>query len=407
MRIILNNKENNHLKQISDLFENSENIFIAVAFFKMSGLNLIKTLIEKALKKKIRVEIVCGLDFYQTEPSALKELYELTKIYTNLNSQIFSSKGNITFHPKIYSFTQKNKCTLIIGSANFTKGGFVDNFELSTINTIESTSQEFLLLENWKESIMVNSEKVNDINLSQYARKYQIYNRNIKNAQNQSKKEENAVFSLNLSLVERFLKGYLSNKDEQANLILRKDNYNKAKIILEKIRLENIDDETFFDLYETLVGRAKEKSLWHSGSIGRLKNKVKEHRLQFKSLLNEIVKANNKSPKETFNLLENFYKKGNSEKITGLGPNILTEILNTYYPEKFAVLNDNPLTSIKYFGFEEFPSAQNFKPNNYQDFNTLIYGLMKTCNFETLGQVDHFLNYIYWQVKDTMKEKKP
>jgi len=406
MRVIINDKENNHLKEIAGLFENSESIFIAVAFLKMSGLKLIKKQIETALKKKTKIVIVCSLDFNITEPSALKKLNELTNIYPFFNLFIFNSKGNISFHPKIYTFNQKNESIIMIGSANFTNGGLISNFELSLKNTIKNTSQEFFKLENLKNSIITKSTKLNDINLSQYTRKHQIYNRNLKDALDISKREENALGKLDLLLVEKYLVDYLSNDDEQSNFKLRKVNYNKAKSILETIRLEDIDDKTFFNYYETLVGRKKVKSLWHSSNIARHKNAIKKHRIEFKSLLNEVVNIGSKSPSNIFDLFRKYYKKGNPEKINGLGPNILTEIFNTYYPEKYAVLNDNPLTCIKFFGYEEFPPAQTFTPNNYQDFNILITALMKTYNFETLGQADHFLNYIYQLIKKEIKKKE-
>ena len=206
MKIIINNSsiENNHLKEISELFVNSESVFIAVAFLKMSGLNLLIKEIKSTLKKEIKIVIVCGLDFYITEPSALKELYAIKEIYPNLSIKIFKSKNYFTFHPKVYKFNQKNKITLIVGSANLTKGGLVDNTELSLINTIEYRTKETTDLTNWENSILKLSEEINELNISEYTRKYQINHKNIKDAQIKSKKEESFIFILDLQLLEKF-----------------------------------------------------------------------------------------------------------------------------------------------------------------------------------------------------------
>ena len=400
MKIIHNENTENHLSIFKQQIKKSEKVFIAVAFFKKSGLDLIINEIEEALKRKTIITIVCGLDFYQTEPEALKTILALSKQYSNCKLLIHNHKKSITFHPKFFSFTTSKETHLIIGSANFTKGGLKSNIEVSLATNFENNSKQYKELSNLINSIKKQATELDNIEISNYTRKYQINKQNQKDAIKKSKEEENAVFNLNSELVEKFLAEYLSDIEVQSNYGLRKKNYFKAKKILEKIRTENMNENDFFSYYEILVGRAGEKSLWHSGSIYRGKNSVKKHHFKFKSLLNEVINNLNKDPENIYKQVEKYYKKNNPDKISGLGPNIITEILNTYSPQKFAILNQNPLTSIKHFGFEKFPHAQNFKSENYRDFNNLISGLMKICKFETLGQVDHFLNFIYWQVKN-------
>lgn len=400
MKIIDNKDTENHLSIFKKHIEQSDEVFIAVAFFKKSGLDLIIKEIEEALKRETIITIVCGLDFYQTEPEALKTMSSMSYQYDNCKLLVHNHKKNITFHPKIFCFTKNIETHLIIGSANFTRGGLENNFEVSLATNFKNNSSQYEELHNLINSIKEQTSELDDIELSNYTRKYQINKQNQKDAIKKSKEEENAIFNLNTELIENFLIEYLSDTEKQNDYKLRKKNYLKAYQILEKIRTEDIKEDVFFNYYETLVGRANEKSLWHSGSIYRGKNSVKKHHHKFKSLLNEIINNLDKDPENIYKQVEKYYKKNTPEKINGLGPNIITEILNTYLPEKYAVLNQNPLTSIKYFGFEKFPHAQNFKPINYKDFNNLISGLMKICKFETLGQVDHFLNFIYWKVKD-------
>jgi len=71
--------------------------------------------------------------------------------------------------------------------------------------------------------------------------------------------------------------------------------------------------------------------------------------------------------------------------------------MNTYSPEQFAVLNNNPVTALKYFGFAEFPPPGNFKPENYVEYNELLGEVKSLCQFDDMSRVDHFFNYIYWK----------
>ncbi|MEX0597027.1 MAG: phospholipase D-like domain-containing protein [Candidatus Paceibacterota bacterium] len=400
MRII-DNHSTNHSSILQEcLAECDEAIFI-VAFLKMSGLETLKSKIKNALKRKSELKIICGLDFYQTEPDALKLLSSMSKKFNNLQLYIYNQNASSTFHPKVYFFKKNQECCLITGSANFTSGGFHNNIEVSTLSKFSLDSKQFSVFKKIFKSILDNSKKADDIEISRYSRKFRIHRDNEKSARDRSKKEEKALFNLDTNLIEKELKLYFADEKEQKDYQIRVSNYKNAKSHLEKIRTENLSKKDFFDLYENLVGKAGKKSLWHSGSIYRGKSKVQHHHLRFKELLDEIYSNLDKESHELYSLVQAYIKYGSNKKIDGMGPNILTEIFNTYRPSKFGVLNDNPLTSIKFFSFEDFPNSQSFKPENYRDFNLLLTGIMKAYKLTDLGQVDHFLNYIYWKHKDS------
>lgn len=400
MTLITNRKENNHIKILKELLKNSEEVFIAVAFFKKSGLDLISSEIEKSLARGTKIVIVCGLDFYQTEPDALKVIYLLSQKYQTCKLLIQKQVLSSTFHPKLYSFLKADKRTVLIGSANFTKGGFESNYELSIMHTFKTNSDNEKDVQLLIKEIKDSCTEYSDIEISNYARKFQIYKRNENKAKKSTKAETDLLFQLDKVRIEKYLEDYKKDKSQKEDLNRRTENYKKAKEILEIIRTKDLSKTDFFDYYEKLVGKAGVKSLWHSGSIFRGKESVKEFYKEFKEMLNQITENIDKSPADMLKKMEKYYRVGNKEKIDGIGPNIMTEILNTYAPDRFAVLNQNPLTSIKKLGFEEFPHSQNFRPKNYNDFTVLISSIMNGYGFDTLGQVDHFLNYIYWKVRD-------
>ena len=71
--------------------------------------------------------LVVGLDFYQTAPSFLEAFRSTVRIG--------HAAGSATFHPKVYLFKRANTYCCIVGSSNFTGGGFGRNVELNVCIT--------------------------------------------------------------------------------------------------------------------------------------------------------------------------------------------------------------------------------------------------------------------------------
>jgi HKD family nuclease len=77
----------------------------------------------KEARSKISTMVV-GLDFYTTAPSFLESFHTIVRIGKAL--------GKGTFHPKLYLFEDGGDFCCIMGSSNFTSGGFASNTELNT-----------------------------------------------------------------------------------------------------------------------------------------------------------------------------------------------------------------------------------------------------------------------------------
>lgn len=124
MRLISNQNTETHLTEILRAIESSNEIIICVAFLKSSGL---KSLIEKLNEKKDKTIFYVGLDFYLTEPIALRQLL-------NCGHKVFlTKKSDVTFHPKIFYFKKNNNITAFVGSSNLTSGGLKTNIETSIV----------------------------------------------------------------------------------------------------------------------------------------------------------------------------------------------------------------------------------------------------------------------------------
>ncbi len=173
----------------------------------------------------------------------------------------------------------------------------------------------------------------------------------------------------------------------------KRANYQLAKELLDDLTPDKVKSKTkFLEVYERLVGAKDKQGLWHSRGLFRSKNIVAEKYELFLQLLSAVREKIKDSPDVVLEVGLN-----HARNINGLGPNVLTEIMNTYSPENFAVFNNNPVSSLAYLGFENFGSLEkkNFLGQKYLKFNKLIWELSQLCGFVDLSQVDHFLNFVY------------
>ena len=170
--------------------------------------------------------------------------------------------------------------------------------------------------------------------------------RNKKVLQKPKQSEDDELKELNTNKMISRYKTFIDKKVNKQNFVKRRKNYIEAKKILNKIAgIKSISITSFYPLYASLVGGSGYEQMWHSGGINRGINKVKKHPQKFQKLVKYIKQNHNKPVEEVF---ENAMK--NANQIPKLGINIITEILATYNPQKFAIVNNSPIGALRYFG---------------------------------------------------------
>lgn len=372
MQIISNNKRPTHYGIIKRLLNNSDEIIICVAFLKNSGLDFFLDLLPD------NCTFYVGIDFYLTEPSALRNLIRRD------HKVFFIKKKSSTFHPKMYYFRRRNKVTILIGSANFTRGGFVTNFELSVL--LETHKNSFVD-KNFKSIISYFNENSDEIisetELSQYERKFDIYKMKQKKATKEFNDEIKDIHSIDLTKIKKFVKEYLDDKAVLEKFDERTKNYRIAKQILnDLIKKRIISPSNFLSYYEEIP--------FHSSGLLRGK-KTFARKFSIIIKIIKIVQRNvNSEPKFVFSKALPLV-----HSVNRFGINALTEIMNVYNPNKFSVANGRTLKSLSDLGFAEYPIANNFSGDTYDRYNNLIKEIAGVCQFKNLGQVDHFLSWYY------------
>ncbi len=399
---VVTNSTGGHAAIILAGIKAATRIVIHVAFLKSSGLVFLESAIRKAIEDGTMIEIVVGLDSYITEPKALRTIYDMVANRENA-TLLLAKQDKAMFHPKLYYWEKDGRATALVGSANLTSGGFKANLELSVMTEAEAADPFLSEVQDYIDHVKA-SERVSKatlLALSQYERRHSIFDKKRRAAE-----KEAAAETPSLEFDEKKLEGYLAeyrqNKNEQDDLNAKRANYQHAQKILDSLTSESVKNKAqFLEIYEQLVGAEGKRGLWHSGGLFRLKYEVAACYDEFLSLLAVIKTKMAETPDVVMEAGLKYIRK-----IDGMGLNVLTEIMNTYAPKKFSVLNRNPVTSLVRLGFENFGSLEKhgFSGRKYSKFNNLILELAQLCRFSDLSQVDHFLNFVYWRTK---QEKAP
>jgi PLD-like domain len=119
----------------------------AVAFARQSGnYQEIVDAIRAFAASGGKVELTFGADAFGTEGRGSD--YEaidmlLSELGENVEVFLYHEKGR-TFHPKLYLFSNEetNEARLVVGSSNWSQGGFFSNIEANVVITLDLTQPD-------------------------------------------------------------------------------------------------------------------------------------------------------------------------------------------------------------------------------------------------------------------------
>lgn len=392
--LITNSGAKKHLDFIKSLWGKADEVQVVVAYLKSSGLDNLFDVIKNSVKKGVQQKILCSLDFGLSDPNALSLLRKT--LATDTKSGFYLSNEKLTFHPKIYFFEIGEECHIITGSANFTNGGFTENIEISTYHVAPKTDAFVKQTLNYLDRLFSNefSEPATELKISQYIAFHKEQEEKRKKYQKRKPSSPKSIYKVDYPTLEKFYKEFLKEEDVPSFNKEREESYALAKDILAQLANEELSKSEFRNLYEELVGGKDVARLWHSGSLFRHKAKVIDNYRSFQKMVKSVIACQTESPLEVFEAGLKF-----KENIPGVGVNILTEVMMTLQPERFANLNKNPLTVLLNVGCNLKKTAANYSGQDYQSYCDLISEIRKELNLKNNLEVDSFFNHNYWKIK--------
>lgn len=396
-KLLSNSRKTNHLEYLLKCFESAEQIWLATAFFKTSGLKLLLPAIKKYIEANKPINIIVGQNFGLTEPQALITIFNLFEKKANANLFLDKAEDKTTvFHPKLFLFKNNDRGIIISGSANITKGGLTTNQEVSLVSHTKSSSKD------WKASIkyfksITSKDNASLLNLMLINRYEDYYKKQLKARKDQKAipEKRESEYSFDYKKLKKRLTKYRTTKSK-ADFKQREKDYKEAEKLLNEIANSNrLTQNRFEEIIDALVGAAGQKALWKSGSLNRNKGFVYGFKNEFRELV-QFVKENQKAlPDMVFGEAKELVKG-----IYGASINYVTEIMMTYQPNRFANLNGNPIKVLKEeAGVYYKANSNSFSSQNYQDYCLLIEEICNELNLKNMLEVDSFFNEIYWLLK--------
>lgn len=394
----LSNTTQNHSATMLDLFNKATEVNIAVAFLRKSGLDLLRAKIEERLENNAKITIYCGLSFFQTEPVALRSMYQWHQKYPKFKLNIIEYDPKKTFHPKVYCFQSDRHVQLVVGSANFTKGGFETNDEVSLCLSAEAESSVHQESKNYFKSLdqfCVNENGIEQA-ITEYEKKRKTEKPKLDRSKKSAKKELNEIttytnqhhaqikymFMLYEHMPKYFIREYQS----------RLSRYRSARKMLQNIptNMANIDFSAWFQDITNLM---------FSSGLDRHKSEITAQKKEVLSFFRYLVK--NASKKDI--VISGFKQL---EKINGMGINMMSEVLNTMNPREVPVINNRSVGALLHFGFSIKKSAQQYNEVDFNKVTSIAQSIRKDFQCEDLGRIDHFLHFTYIMLKEIEEEQQ-
>jgi len=367
--LLWNKKDKNHLKYIENKLAGCNEAVFCTAFFKKSSLTKPVRQGIRRLGKKLKFFV--GIDFYQTEPDALRFLLD-SKVRLYI---VHSENSSVTFHPKMFVFKEDSAVSIAIGSANMTSGGLESNYELSmrTQQKIDSDFANEIFKYIKKIESDANTKPCDRILIDDYEQEYD--ENRIK--ESYSRNRSDVKSSKGYRNIEKALIVYKGDESFSTSFDDRLEDYGDAKEFLSNPRF-SVED--FRSALCCLPSR---------DSYVRLKYKSDSSR-QIRELVSSISKCRAFDSEAIY---ERFWE--DAEDITNIGRSVFTDLMVIFNPEKHILLNSRVVEVI----VEELDivhfSHKNVKDFNYEDYRLfciVIRRLQKEWNLSCPLEVDMFLS---------------
>jgi HKD family nuclease len=143
------NEEINHKSILTDLISWSEECTMCTSFFDEKGLeDILPSLLVGIKENNLKVKILSNGECKYTRSSVAEKLSKIKDI----DHKVIKCEGR-RLHSKIYLFEKGNKYVAIIGSANLTHRGLIENEEVSIKISGLKQSEGFYEIKDYLENV--------------------------------------------------------------------------------------------------------------------------------------------------------------------------------------------------------------------------------------------------------------
>lgn len=396
---------------LNELFCDAVRLDWQIAFASVNGVNAIHDNFLNFIKSNNShtARITIGLDYYHSEPDALDYFFDLSKKYpSQIEFYVSNPDGECVFHPKTYVFHYANDdekfARVLIGSANLTSGGLGGNYEFSArilLKFDENGENTFLCdFENHTQEIIDVKEVVPATKkiLEQYRKEHKYYHlysalakKKAKSAINKGDVDPYEYFRVILEEFKSEVKPY----DFQSEVNDRDVCRQKALQVLNHfVSHSSWTENDFLSQYRLLVSTPT--YYWRSSMIGIQQQSVANTHVHFISGLSSLQTAlasGSLTPAAAYDVLHSEFVK-----VSGAGPNVISEILHSYDNTCFAVMNSRSVSELNKVSNVKFPPNLNKNTVTGMIYQQFCDEAKKVCNalgLNNFSEFDALMNYDY------------
>lgn len=117
-----------HVDQVDQLDPFWDNLDIAVAWVRASGMAYLSDRLANFLRHGGQLSVIVGIDIQNTTREGLQALLDLEQ-HGRCETFVYHNEAGSIFHPKLYLFRNEEEARLIVGSNNITQSGLYVNVE--------------------------------------------------------------------------------------------------------------------------------------------------------------------------------------------------------------------------------------------------------------------------------------
>lgn len=389
--LLVNDEQINHATVIREELRSADRFVGMLGFAKGSASSDFLVPLEAALSRGTPATLAVGLSLFLTDPKVLRKLLKLSKAYKQLNVYISqmneAGQTDTTFHPKIYAFQGEAGYTVVVGSANMTRGGLRGNHEASIV-VRERVPTTFAAIEAWLSSLVDKDLiPIHPADVERYEELYDIHRSCRENAEKKAKERvRNEAPQL------RDLRENLAamRRDTSENG-MKKQMIERTRGRAQALRIAKQwgrgHDRPFIERYTQLL------RCFHSAGLERGKTNVKKRQKALAEVLQRLAETRTMSPEAAYDHLGVLIRD-----IPGAGPNLHTEFLHAANPKRFAVMNKRSVSVLRSSGASDMPKQLNKRKidgSDYAAFCKAAGKIRRDLGLADFTELDALLNYVY------------
>jgi HKD family nuclease len=397
---LITNEGAGHRAAISAVLEDCSEALVAVAFLKKEGGSFLRKALGPVARRKGQARVFIGTDFYLTEPDALQTLLELAETHAGIEVFLGARMG-ATFHPKTYAGFSQGKLRCLVGSANLTGGALSANTEVSLRVDAPDPSPLAVQIRQLGDGLETSPrfERLTAPALEIYRAKWRPLE--------MARKAFDAAIEaadtgpLDLDVLRGLYRAYGRDTGAQNELAKREParrlalGVQRSIAALHDVELTSETRESLrVQLQDLMSGADGGRHLWPSHNIFRKAGGGLKHPRKMIDLFRQGETAAKLAPAEGYSVLRDI-----AMPLPGVGINLVSEVLSTYAPRRFAVVNRNTVDALARLGLT-FKGSSNLElktitPARYAEIQGLVATVRDQIGAGDFPETDAFLNWIF------------